>query len=244
MPLRDHFHAPLAEQRSWNSLRGQWPAMIVIDLNKRLSPRYVAEPRVYLGKSFEIDVAPFPRDDRAAVRTEQDDSQGGVATAVWAPPKPTFAVATEIPDQDEYEVRIVDTELGRLVAAIEIVSPGNKDRPDTRRAFVAKCATLLQQGVSVSIVDLVTSRQFNLYENLLEFLGQSDPALGAEPPTVYAVTCRWRREGRRGGLKAWVHSFAFGQALPTLPLWLDIDLAIPLDLELTYEETCRTLRIP
>jgi hypothetical protein len=35
------------------------------------------------------------------------------------------------------------------VAAIEIVSPANKDRPEHRRKFVAKCAALLQQGVSV-----------------------------------------------------------------------------------------------
>ena len=31
-----------------------------------------------------------------------------------------------------------------LVAAIEIVSPSNKDRPESRRAFVAKVAALLK----------------------------------------------------------------------------------------------------
>ena len=34
-----------------------------------------------------------------------------------------------------------------------------------------------------------------------------------------------------------------GQPLPTLPLWLDEDLSVPLDLEESYEETCRVLRI-
>jgi hypothetical protein len=34
-----------------------------------------------------------------------------------------------------------------------------------------------------------------------------------------------------------------GQALPTLPLWLDDNLAVSLDLEASYEETCRALRI-
>ena len=65
---------------------------------------------------------------------------GGVATAVWAPPQPTLTAATGIPVQDEYEVLVhEDTELsGRLVAAIEIVSPSNKDRPENRRTFVAK----------------------------------------------------------------------------------------------------------
>jgi hypothetical protein len=32
--------------------------------------------------------------------------------------------------------------------------------------------------------------------------------------------------------------------LPTLPLWLAENFAIPLELEESYEETCRILRIP
>lgn len=48
------------------------------------------------------------------------------------------------------------------MAAIEIVSPANKDRPEHRHAFVAKCAALLQNQVSVTIVDLVTTRGFYL----------------------------------------------------------------------------------
>ena len=78
----------------------------------------------------------------------------------------------------------------RLVAAIEIVSPSNKDRPESRRAFVAKVAALLQHDVSVSLVDIVTIRQFNLYADLLELIGRSDPMFGAEPPALYAVTTR------------------------------------------------------
>jgi hypothetical protein len=54
----------------------------------------------------------------------------------WAPPSPTLAIATDLPEQDEYEVRIVEIETKRLVAAVEIVSPANKDRPDRRGAFV------------------------------------------------------------------------------------------------------------
>jgi hypothetical protein len=48
------------------------------------------------------------------------------------------------------------------VAAVKIVSPANKDRPEQRRAFVAKCAALLQNHVRVAIVALVTTRTFNL----------------------------------------------------------------------------------
>lgn len=61
---------------------------------------------------------------------------GGVATAVWAPPRPTLSVFSNLPAQDVYEVRIYDERRRtRLVAAIEIVSPANKDRPENRRIW-------------------------------------------------------------------------------------------------------------
>jgi hypothetical protein len=37
---------------------------------------------------------------------------------------------------------------------------------------------------------------------------------------------------------------ALGRPLPTLPLCLADDFAVPLDLDESYEETCRILRIP
>jgi hypothetical protein len=41
-----------------------------------------------------------------------------------------------------------------------------------------------------------------------------------------------------------VESLALGKPLPTLPPWLADNLAVPLELEATYAETCRILRIP
>lgn len=40
MPLRDHFHPPLDRVLSWVELHGQWPAVIVQQLRKRLPPGY------------------------------------------------------------------------------------------------------------------------------------------------------------------------------------------------------------
>ncbi len=145
---------------------------------------------------------------------------------------------------DEYEVRIYDAQRGRhLVAAIEIVSPANKDRPEHRNVFVAKCAALLQKGVAVSIVDLVTVRHFNLYTDLLALIGHSDPTLGAELPHLYAASCRWVKKGKGALLEAWSHALAPGQPLPTLPLWLAEKLVVPLDLEQSYQQACSDLWI-
>jgi len=144
---------------------------------------------------------------------------------------------------DEYEVRIYDAKRGRhLVAAIEIVSPANKDRLEHRNAFVGKCAALLQKSVAVSIVDLVTARHFNLYADVLAFAGHNDPTLSDPPPPIYATSCRVVKKDKTM-LEAWSHILTVGQPLPTLPLWLSAELVVPLDLEQSYEQACHNLWI-
>lgn len=242
MPLRDHFRSPVNDKHSWDSLHGMWPAMIVRQLFDILPTGYVSAPNVHFGKDVEIDVSAFEEDEAAETRTSTGDS--GVATV--SPPAPTLTLEADLSDQDEFEVRIYDVERGReLVAAIEIVSPSNKDRPENRRAFVAKVAALLQKDVCVSMIDLVTIRQFNLYADLLELIGRTDPKLGPTPPNLYAVTIRSRkRPRRRSVLDLWSYPMTPGQPLPTLPIWLSPDLHVLLPLEGSYEETCRLLHIP
>ena len=243
MPLRDHFRPPISNIASWEELHGQWPAVIVQQLRKQLPPGYVAGPRVHAGAQVEIGVAAYEKE--APPPLGNPDRNGGVATAVWAPAAPSIAVETSLPDDDEYEVRIYDAERGRtLVAAIEIVSPANKDRPEKRNAFVGKCAALLRNGVAVSVVDLVTIRHFNLYAELMTILGHPDQTLGAEPPAAYAASCRWLRKLDRAVLEAWPNTLIVGQPLPTLPLWLTDTLVVPLDLERSYEQACDDISIP
>jgi hypothetical protein len=240
--LRDHFRSPLDDVRSWDELHGMWPAMIVRQLIKVLPEPYFAAPGVHLGTLYEVDVGTYrePVPDPHDV----DVSEGGVATASYAPPKPTLILEPRLPDQDVYEVRIYDSRRNRrLVAAIEIVSPSNKDRPETRGAFVSNVAALLKHDICVSIVDVVSTSDFSVYSELLNFLESTDPALGDDPPPMYAVSMRMRSEGRRRIMDTWYHPLAIGQSLPTLPIWLKECKAISLVLDASYEETCRTLRI-
>lgn len=244
MPLRDHFRPPLDDETQWEGFHGGWPMMIVAQLGRVLPRRYVAAPRVHSGAAVEIDVATYEKDTSSPSPLSAIQDNGGIATAVWAPPQPTLAVTTDLPALSEYEVRVYDSKRGRrLVAAVEIVSPANKDRPEHRNAFVAKCLALLQNRVCVAIVDLVTTRNFNLYGELLEEMRQTDPFLDPEPPSLYAVSCRYRKSGETWLLEGWPSSLTIGQPLPILPLWLSEEFAVPLNLEESYEETCRHLRI-
>jgi hypothetical protein len=244
MPLRGHFRPPLDDLRHWEGFHATWPVMIVALLRRRLPPRYSAEPRVHSGASAEIDVTTFEKEGEAILTADGNDN-GGIATAVWAPPRPTLAVVTDLPAQDVYEVLVYDEKRRcRLVAAVEIVSPGNKDRPEHRRAFVAKCAGLLRERVSVVIVDVVTTGTANLYGELLELIGQSDPSLLPEPPPLYATACRLTKGDNEWLLETWTQSLDLAVPLPQAPLWLADNLAVPLELEESYEQSCSILGIP
>jgi hypothetical protein len=243
MPLRDHFRPPVSKNSTWEGFHGMWPAIIVQQLRKLLPPGYVAEPRVHLGTLMEIGVGALESNETTQPGMSSRNGNVGVTTNAWTT-APVVAADTDPPDEYEYEVRIFDLERERqLVAAIELVSPANKDRQESRDTFVAKCAGLLRKGVAVSIVDLVTIRRFNLYAQLMEFVGHPDGTMSKDSPSIYAASCRWITTGTQARLEAWSHTLAVGQALPTLPLWLRKDMVVPLDLELSYEQACHDLWI-
>ena len=242
MPLRDHFRAPIDDLHSWDGLHGMWPAMIVRQLIEVLPEPYFAVPGVHPGTLYEIDIGTYCEDAEAV--SESDLSKSSAAVATYVAPKPTLTIEPHLPNQDVYEIRIFDSRRNRrLVAAIEIVSPSNKDRPETRGTFVLKVAALLKQDVCVSIIDVVTTNRFNMYAELMKFLECSDPAIEDATIPIYAVTIRTRSDGNRRMMDNWFHPLALGQVLPTLPIWLKESWAISLELESSYEETCRMLRI-
>src|SRR5262245_50166731 len=235
MPLRDHFHLPLRGLCTWESFHSGWANEIMRGLNKTLPLGYVARPNVKLGVDVGADVGTLEEAGREAA------SEGGIATAVWAPAKPTLSVAVDFHNLDVFEVQVLREGGLEMVAAIELVSPRNKDRPSARRHFAAKCAAYLQAGVSVIIVDIVTGRRENLYTALLDQLGLSQE--DNRPGELYAVACRATPTAEPVRLETWLESLALGSSLPTMPLWLEDELAVPLNLERTYEATFGELRI-
>src|SRR5947209_15977402 len=101
MPLRDHFRPPLDDETQWEGFHGGWPMMIVAQLSLVLPRRYVAAPRVHSGAAVEIDVATYEKDAPAPGALSESQGNGGITTAIWAPPRPTLSVTTDLPDLDE-----------------------------------------------------------------------------------------------------------------------------------------------
>src|SRR5688572_5399451 len=126
MPLLDHFHPPLSTTRHWESFHARWAAAIADALNEDLlPPGYFAEEQVHVGSRVEIDVATFDLHAPGAASA----AAGGTATLpvrAWAPPAAPMEMPGLFPDS--VEVLVYSGEAGpTLVAAVELVSPGNKD---------------------------------------------------------------------------------------------------------------------
>jgi hypothetical protein len=239
MPLLDHFNPPLNRTHPWRGFHGAWAAAMARLLNQGvLPPGYYAVPLVDRAGPIEIDVATL---------REQDPPVPTGATSVtqpWTPLEPAITVAVELPADDGALVQVfADDGDPRLAAAVELVSPRNKDRPQARQAFAVKCVGYLQQGSSVVVVDTVTTRRADVNAAILSLLGVAT-SLSAPPSGLSAVSYRVadREEGSQQ-LLLWPEPLALGQPLPTLPLWIAADFSVPLDLEASYQTTCTDLRI-
>ena len=245
MPLRDHFHPPLYPKRTWESLHNRWASSLADWVNQHLpSSEFFAEVQTHLGPIVEIDGPTFEQ-----VGTAPGSRPNGAATAtlpaqVWTPPAAALVMPAVFPDT--FEVRVFGTERGGLdlVAAIELVSPGNKDRPEKRRASAVKYASYLFQGVSLIIVDIVTALQANLHNELSGLLEAAEPLKLPPGNTLYTVAYRpILREGKPE-IDIWPATFTLDSSLPLLPLGLTRGLCIPVDFEATYTEACQRLKLP
>jgi hypothetical protein len=143
MPLRDHFHKPLSDQTPWESIHAGWPMEIVRQLFGRLPKHYRATPSRKLSGGFEIDIAYLRSATFDGGDDTAEDGWNGTATATLTKLKPSVSVSADLTKPDEVEILVYDG-AGELVAAVELVSPANKDRPASREEFVAKAAGLLR----------------------------------------------------------------------------------------------------
>lgn len=224
MPLLDHFRPPLSGTRHWEAFHARWASAIADALNDSLPDGYFAEPQVHAGPSAEVDVATF------------DESSGGTATLTRTQPvlaPPDLLVPSVFPA--EFAVRVFETSGGpTLVAAVELVSPANKDRDESRRAFATKCASYLHAGCGLMVVDVVTTRQSRPLDDLLALLDPLRPKPDVGPLT--AVAYRPVPKGQDGSIELRIRRLELGEPLAELPLALNAGLVVPLDLEDAYED--------
>lgn len=234
MPLLDHFRPPVNRDIQWNTFHALWAGTIADRLTQSVPDEFVVREYFKLGGGLEIDIAAMH--DRPPARGSDTVKQSD-----WQPP-PAAAVAAEFPDS--FEVLVFRDFGGRqLVAAVELVSPGNKDEDATRRAFAMKVASYLHEGVSVLVVDVVTERRANLHDEIVGLMRMPADVQAPPGPPLYAAAYRPVLRDGRPEIDVWLNQFGVGDPLPTMPLRLIADYFVPVELEATYMEACRRRRL-
>ena len=244
MPLLDHFRPPLDDRTSWEGFHGQWPAMIVIALNRKLPPRYAAEPRVHLGASFEIDVSAYDEDEPDSFASghgrgrgrRRDRDLGPAAAHVRCRHGPAGPGRIRGP--------------GLRHEAAPPPGRGRRDRQPGQQGPAREPPRVRGQVCGPAPAAGLGRDRRPGHDAAVQPVRRparadrpDGPRAGAEPPPLYAAACRWTRPDEAWRFETWTHALGLGQPLPTLPLWLADNFAVPLELEASYEETCRILRL-
>lgn len=145
MPIHDWTRVPAG---LFHHFHQDWSIEIARTLNRGRLPK---------GLSALVEQRAAPREaDVLAIETRsrsRRDNNGNVAT--MAPPTTRMVRRTTA---DIFALRanrvVVRHHLGRVVAVIKIVSPGNKNSRSALRDFVDKTIVCLRAGIHVLIVDL------------------------------------------------------------------------------------------
>ena len=120
----------------------------------------------------------------------------------------------------------------RIVAFLEILSPGNKDRTTSVQELVNKVDSALMQGIHVMIVDLFPPGRFDpqgLHGAIWARYGMEEYVVpSAQPLTV----CSYRAVAP---VEAYIEHLAIGDPLPDMHLFLDVETYINVPLELAYQ---------
>jgi hypothetical protein len=133
---------------------------------------------------------------------------------------------------------LVRHHLGRIVAVVEIISPGNKDSRAALRDFVQKMIDLLREGIHVLIVDLFPPSPRDpqgIHKAVWDEIEEEDFQF---PAGKDRILVSYETGAQR---VAYIEPIAVGDALPDMPLFLNSRLHVNAPLEPTYQATWDTL---
>ena len=189
-------------------------------------------PADYMAMAEQVTGRPIP-DVVTLQAREPKGETGGIAIAE-SPPTARVIARVEKADYAKRADRIVIRHgRGKVVAIIEIVSPGNKSSRNALRTFVEKAADILSQGVNLLVVDLFppTPRDpRGIHKAIWDEFEDEPFDMPAGKPLIVASYI--------GGEvpTAYVESIGIGDQLPSLPIFLSESRYIPAPLEMTYME--------
>jgi hypothetical protein len=160
-----------------------------------------------------------------------NSTRGGATTQPL--PKTSFMAetATEFYRRKKSSVVVRHVSGDRMVAVLEVVSPGNKSTRDGFRAFVNKACELLELRVHLLFIDPFppTSRDPEGIHTAIWGEVSDEPF---HPPANKPLTLVAYETGLT--TRAYIEPIAVGDALPDMPLFLEPERYVMVPLEETY----------
>jgi hypothetical protein len=215
----------------YHAFHHEWISEISRTLNRGLLPKDMyALP--------EQQAAGFGPDVLTLQDTSGDMAGGGTVSLTQSKPKTTHYAqsSAEFHRRQKSSVVVRHVSGDRIVAMIEILSPGNKN--NAFRAFVDKACELLEHHIQLLLIDPFPPgrRDPNGIHAAIRSMVEDDAfQLPPERPlTLVAYECSLIT-------KAYIETIAVGEPLPDMPLFLAPESHILAPLEATYRAAWDTM---
>lgn len=212
-----------------------WISEINLALNGGLLPSgYYALPEQHAGQAI-ADVLTLHASTSDEPSGLPPDT-GGVAIAQTAPRTRLRQTIEAGPAQLRRTLAIRHISGHRLVAMIEILSPGNKDRARHLADFVSKAVEALDAGINLLVIDLFapsSNDPHGIHSAIRQRLEDSDEAF-PPPANEPLVLAAYAAKGARAGAEAFIEHLNTGSDLPEMPLFLRPGRYVNVPLEKTY----------
>jgi hypothetical protein len=237
MPLLDHFHPPLSRTHPWRGFHGAWAAAMARLLNAGvLPPGYYAVPFLDRDGPVEIDVAALREFDPAG------PASGTGGAQPWIPAAPGWRSPSSGRRSTRCGSRCSSTTGTRgWRRRWSWSARGTKTgRGRGRRSRPSAPATC---GAGAGWSWWIRSRHAG--RTSTPTCSPPSGRMRARRDRRPCPSCPIERSAgtRRAGCWPGRPALEVGQPLPTVPLWVGADLAVPLDLEASHSATCVDLRI-
>jgi Protein of unknown function (DUF4058) len=223
----------------WNDLNG-WEGMHhlwIAELLHWIKPRLPEGFRAYIGSTPALTVGATDRSPDVSVRRWLPEPGSELNLALpLADSEPS-----ELPEPDEEvatltldpQTAIYIATQNRMIAALELISPRNKDRLSARNYYLARYLGYLKEGAHLLLID-VHRRPLNF--SFADALGQELQIQQRVCPAPFVASYRVGEKAASGGrmIAIWRRPLVVGQPLPKMPLPITVEVSLLVDLESTY----------
>jgi hypothetical protein len=211
-----------------------WVTDLARALNRGMLPEdfYALPEQHAAGFGPEVLTLQGSQVDTESSSGQQSASDSGGLLVVEPKLMPTAETDMEFYRRKQMSIVVRHVTGDRVVAIIEIVSPGNKSTRHALRSFVEKAAELLDRRIHLLIVDLLPPGPRDprgIHAAIWdEIAGQEYASPVDKPLTLAAYETALT-------VRAYVQNVAVGSALPEMPLFLEPNGCIQAPLEATYQ---------